>query len=797
MTDKFYTAKPCVQDQGSAMGLRGRWLVLALLLLGLSPAYSAVEIVVEPLEAELARRSGAGIRTSHGGYTGEGYVDYTDHGFIEWDVEVETPGLYQLEFRYAFGTEDDRLLNIFGNDHIAVATEVVFPSTQRFDNWQTVSVFAKLDAGFNIIRAETVTDNGPNIDHLLVSLTPPDPDKFLSFPLYSSHSVFRGSEQNSQAYYQVIDPFDRRTTFDDWKEINGFSFPGAEDAHAVYLNGADLNFGRSMYVKTRSNGDVASYVQNYPTLEDAIHDTNLLATVAMEYRAPEDDPSAPKFTTFYVFGATGERLTKIDLDGRGDKFVPGLCNVCHGGKPKLGGFHGSLPTYEDQGDTGAKWIPWDLDTYQFHPSLTREMQESEFKKLNAAVLKTNPTSTTKVLIRGWYGGDGMPTPTFDGDFVPLGWQNTSDGDKSELYLKVVAPSCRACHNQRGTYNNSGHPVFQGELLENSLEFASYSAFKSYRDEIESLVYDQGLMPLARRTYELFWRSTQPKILDDELFAGKAYQNPPASVYSGAARFDFGDLRRPGRPVARIAGARFFQASFPFDEYLFMDVQEGLKVRLNGGPSLFAAQIRWFIQSAPGSIPAINNDRGALATFNLDPSASADIRRPPGTSSPYRIRLSVSNDFATYNDIKQGQLWSDSTLRPVVFSDTSASTDDVYELLVTNYASTRSSTLLSCIHCHSNGNVVSRAEGIFMLRDFDLPQGDNEAIWKAYAFDHLLTRVSCSDPENSLVLKKPAGHHHWNGTVNGFGNQGNSGDTNHRAKILRWIMEGWHGYRWVI
>jgi hypothetical protein len=789
MIKKLDTVEQHILSQGNPLKIfSGFWLALTLSLLGLPPTTNgAVELIVEPLEAEQARFSGAGIRTNHGGYTGTGYVDYTDHGFIEWDVEVETAGLYQLEFRYAFGTADDRLLNIVGNDGILIISELVFPSTQQFDNWQTISVFAKLDAGFNIIRAETVTDNGPNIDHLLVSPTPPDLNRFLSFPLYSSHSVFRGSEQNAQAYYKVIDPFDRRTTFDDWKAVNGFSFSGAEDAHAVYLNGADLNFGRSMFVKTRSNGDVASYVQNYPTLADAINNTNLIATVAMEYRAPENDPSAPKFTTFYVFGATGERLTKIDLDGRGEKYVPGLCNVCHGGKPKQGGFHGSIATYEDQGDTGAKWIPWDLDTYKFHPSLTRQTQEAEFKKLNAAVFGTNPTSAAKVLINGWYGGDGMPNETFDGGFVPRGWQNTSDGDKSELYLKVVAPSCRACHNQRGTYNNSGHPVFQGEQLEASLEFGTYNAFKGYRDEIESLVYDQGLMPLAKQTYELFWRSNQPKILDDELFAGKAYQDPPASVYPNIARFDFGDLRRPGRPLARIAGARFFQDSFPIDEYLFMDVQEGLKVRLNAGPSSFASQIRWIMQSAPGDLPTIDNNRSALATFDLDPDASADIRTA-GTS-PYRIRLSVSNDFATYNDIIQGQLWSDSTLKPLVFSDNSASTDDIYDLLITNYPSTRSSTPLSCIHCHSNGGVMSRAEGIFMLRDFDQPRGENDAIWKSYAFNQMLTRINCNDPENSLILKKSAGHHHWNQTVSGFSNQGNSGDVNRRAKILRWIMEG--------
>jgi hypothetical protein len=104
-------------------------------------------------------------------------------------------------------------------------------------------------------------------------------------------------------------------------------------------------------------------------------------------------------------------------------------------------------------------------------------------------------------------------------------------------------------------------VFQGQALEQSLEFNNFASFKGYKDEIERLVFDQGLMPIAKRTYELFWRSAQPKILDNELFDGKAHQNPPNSVYSGSGKADFGDLRRPGRPIARIAGARFFKIVF--------------------------------------------------------------------------------------------------------------------------------------------------------------------------------------------------------------------------------------------
>lgn len=310
-------------------------------------AHAVTELVVTPSEAEEAALEGAVVDTIHPGYTGTGFVDFVGEGSMTWTVEVPVTALYQLSFRYALGVNQDRPLDILGDNGILISAAVAFPFTERWENWQTVSVFTKLEAGTRTIRAVTTGQSGPNIDHVLVSLTPPDANQFLTFPLHTSHAVFAGSEDSANAYYQVIDPSGRRTTFEDWKAVNSMALFDPEDpqsAHAVYLNNVDLSFGRSMFVKRRANGDVASYVQNYLTLEDALNGTNLLATVAMEYRAPEDDPNAPKFTTFYVFNQDGQRINKINLDGRGEKYVPNLCNTCHGGKPKLGGFHGDTAT---------------------------------------------------------------------------------------------------------------------------------------------------------------------------------------------------------------------------------------------------------------------------------------------------------------------------------------------------------------------------------------------------------------------------------------------------------------------
>jgi hypothetical protein len=741
-------------------------------------------IFVKQLEAEQAVLQGKiKVRHKHPGFTGTGYAHFIGEGTIKWTFDVPEPALYQLEFRYA--VEGKRPLNLRSQSFLIKSAEPFpEPKTGGFDIWNTFAVFTKLEAGQNTIEVSTAGQSGPNIDHLIVSLTPPDPNKFLSFPLHSSHEIFEGSDEQTEAYYKTLDPLDRKTTLEDWKHQNDLNSCASPDCtHAVYFNGLDLGFGRSVFVKVLPNGDVASYLQNYSSVEDATQGRNLLATVAMEYSAPINQSGSPKFTKFYAFNARGERINKIDLDGRGEKFLPGLCNACHGGKPKPADL--AHKNYFDNGDTGAKWIPWDLDTFEYHPSLTRAMQEDKFKRLNETVLHTDPTSTASLLIKGWYGGEGVPNPIFDGTFVPPGWRE--DGAAVEtLYLEVIARSCRTCHTQRGSYNSSGHPILDGPK-EQTLEFISFEGFKRYKQETESLVYEEGLMPLAKRTFDKFWRSEQPKILDNVFFDGKALQNPPPEVYPGYARFAFGALRRPGRPIAKIAGSRLLFNVFPYPVYALADVQEKRQVRLNSAASVFASEFFWSFDQVPGTtVPMLIDADKPQASFDPDPNASSDIQDPD--AKPYIIRFGVTNEFAGFNEIIRGQLFSDRRLKPLTF------TDNIYELLTTNFSSTFGSTQLSCIHCHSNGNVVSHADSIFKLRDF---QVDDEELQKQFAYCMLLTRVNYNNPDNSLILKKPSEElPHFGGQIFVFSGSNSefeelkdTGDSDAKARVLRWIMEG--------
>ena len=426
---------------------------------------------------------------------------------------------------------------------------------------------------------------------------PAGPDIFLRF----LESFQNEDEDTADAYYRAVDPFNRRTTLRDWLITTGFlesattpwsgagspypdlSVPAGDSnirvdqanggsAKATYVNGADLGFGRRMYLRTNPDGSLASYVENFGTdktlfaqgnglprffdvpngdplqqnILDVVKTRNpngLVATVVMEYVAPDQDPSGRKRVTFYVYGANGQRvgINGLNLDGRGDKGNPGVCLVCHGGKPKqvVNG------VYPDFGDTGAYFLPWDVPTFIFdgdpigavaEAGFSRADQEKNFRELNRAVLQHHSQAAKYdevsglrrqrapvEMIKGWYGGTAdLPSETFHEDFVPVGWTpNPARGipaGADALYREVIGPTCRACHAQR----------------ESALDFATFKGFDEFRDEITNLTFtvpfelshsssddsadrpgdDKAVMPLALRTYENFWNGVNPTKLQN-------------------------------------------------------------------------------------------------------------------------------------------------------------------------------------------------------------------------------------------------------------------------------------------
>lgn len=111
------------------------------------------------------------VANNHSGYTGTGFVDYTNEtgSYVEWTVYMAQLGNQTLTFRYANGTSTNRSTDIYVNGS-KVVSNLAFNGTGAWTSWHTQTATVYLNSGSNTIRATANTSNGgPNIDYLQVS----------------------------------------------------------------------------------------------------------------------------------------------------------------------------------------------------------------------------------------------------------------------------------------------------------------------------------------------------------------------------------------------------------------------------------------------------------------------------------------------------------------------------------------------------------------------------------------------------------------------------------------------------
>jgi hypothetical protein len=334
-------------------------------------------------------------------------------------------------------------------------------------------------------------------------------------------------------------------SFDDWKravKIDRFAPPGTKQYRAIFVNRVDLNLTRVHHSVSYGPGATAGYVCNHlgpqptatdPTglnppieeidrvIDNAAGGRDLIACVAMDYSVAPGVNGGLPFTRFLIFGPSGELLPSVNLDGRGEKFVPGTCTVCHGGNKYAGQFP------EDGtgvADLEAHFLPFDVRNFEFHssrPRLTQTAQEEAIYQLNQNVLAADPNQAEAELISGWYpAGQHIQIEFVPGD-IPAAFQ--------PFYRNVIAKSCRTCH------------IAQRD--ENSIRDLNFSDFgvnigkpgalsPSVLAELVCGQKDDLLrvyaMPNSAVTFDLFWLSRgtsndQPKQIGDRV---GGCTNPP-------------------------------------------------------------------------------------------------------------------------------------------------------------------------------------------------------------------------------------------------------------------------------
>jgi hypothetical protein len=422
----------------------------------------------------------------------------------------------------------------------------------------SVPVITALTATFGSIAVSTFqnilpdTANVPSDHH-------PEPDTFLSF---------KGEDSRLSAcyYYKAIRAVSDcdasgnmkgAISFEDWKRavaIDQYAIGGAQTTMATYVNVVDLNLTREHHSIDYGPNQVGTYVCNHagPTITidltanplppdqqtavdnaiaSAVAGKNLVACVAMDYVQDGTFQSGQSPTTrFLVFGPSGELLPSVNLDGRGEKFVPGTCVACHGADTYAGHFKADAFASPD---IGAHFLPYDAGNFAFSSAkgFTKTDLQVAIKRLNQNILDTNVTPATSALVAGWYAGGRT---TLDETYVPPDWktygsQNPSSNAQS-LYQNVIARSCRTCHAALPSWNWDATPSTSGPVSPpvSPIVFGGPQGIKSFAQAVVCGGNPNRMlnmaMPNSLVTFDRFWNSAgtavdQPAALRQ--FAGSA------------------------------------------------------------------------------------------------------------------------------------------------------------------------------------------------------------------------------------------------------------------------------------
>ncbi|MBQ5963905.1 hypothetical protein [Massilia sp. ZL223] len=298
----------------------------------------------------------------------------------------------------------------------------------------------------------------------------PDADHFLTYKgrdtRLSACMYYRsiGAASGCDAQGNMTDAI----SFDDWKRKHRFApFGGSNtEVRANYINRWDLNLVRRMVATSNSPDSMAFYVCNHPgpdgssqieidqVLDTGLKGENQVACVAMEWTSSPGVNNGVPFTKFLTFAPNGSLLPSINLDGRGEKYMPGACVACHGGTQ----YNGRFPEKGNPSPfLGSRFLPFDTGNYLFGSSaaLTEQAQSDALYLLNQMVRATErtgaqaPDSATTRLIDGWYASG----KTLDKGYLPPAWRvdetQSATAGASKFYHEVIGTSCRTCHTALG------------------------------------------------------------------------------------------------------------------------------------------------------------------------------------------------------------------------------------------------------------------------------------------------------------------------------------------------------------
>ncbi len=660
------------------------------------------------------------------------------------------------------------------------------------------------------------------------------------------------SDAFGAAYYAAIDPTNAKTTLADWLTMNGYDaalmLPAVLSSRR-FRDTKDLGYGRGVRVWTKPDGSFYAYVENFqvrtvPGLEytsinlDALIENDRqhhFGSNAIEYSTypygpgepcgydsmnPPDpscktsNPNPKKFAKFYTFDASQAdktttdyahevRLNTVNLDGRGNKAMPNACVYCHGGTVRPLRADGSFRdnTLDGtsgnglNGDVNAKLQLMEVPSFEYWDKspYTKAEEEPLIKQVNEAVYCTYPnlpsaaipvacaqycedpsdtancggtgvdistifSRTTssgewtgdfaREMAEGWYDDPSkvgyFDSPTFVADYVPPAWRpNPATGNppagSDKLFTDVVEPVCFVCHSRRGTSLGSDTAANGSK----DIDFSSYDKFISHASLIKKYIYDYGEMPLSLRGYKTFWGNNNfPLLLASHL-------NPSLPADDQIKTNSAGYIDQPGAPVVD-AGP---------------DITATSPVRTFGSNSRFVDTYSWSIVSTPAG--------GETATLTDSDKPRALLTAP--VDGDYVLRLVAGYKASGKSAQDTVTIKIDSSMSP---APQDINFVDNIKPIFTELAPADSR---ACVNCHVGTGSAAPGLPVWWT--------DTQPASGSTFYREVLSRVDFNDPENSLILTKPTGHHHYGGLrSNGFDTSDPSNRYNYDL-ILNWILNG--------
>lgn len=186
------------------------------------------------------------------GFAGEAYVNYDNDlsSYISWTVDAEE-GNNLLTFRYANGGTTDRLCKIYINGDTSQYYEISFPPTGGWTTWTESTIVVPLNAGSNVIRVVSGTnDGGPNMDYLTLASTDADsaptktdgPGTITGSGQYQVENLDRGviavnTGKGILVSWRILGTDDANTVYKVYKNgVNEVIYEGTINSASCYLD---------------------------------------------------------------------------------------------------------------------------------------------------------------------------------------------------------------------------------------------------------------------------------------------------------------------------------------------------------------------------------------------------------------------------------------------------------------------------------------------------------------------------------------------------------------------------------